>query len=187
MAAGHDAPGAAPAGARTEAEGSHKGGFPPFEISTFPSQLVSFAVAFVLLYVVVSRLALPRMKGVLAARQGAIDSDLAEAQKLRDQSDAALKAYESELANARTRAQGIGLDIRDKLNAQTEADRKALEERLAAKLAAAEKTIAEARAAAMTNVRGIAAEAAAAIVQRLSGTNPDTVVVNAAVDTALKG
>ena len=184
MAAGHAA---APAGAHTGAEGGHKAPFPPFERETFASQLVSLAVAFGLLYIIVSRLALPRMKGVLAARQGAIDSDLGEAQKLRDQSDAALKAYESELASARAKAQGIGSDIRDKLNAQAEADRKALEERLAAKLAAAEKTIAETRTAAMGNVRTIAADAAGAIVQRLTGTTPEAGTVNSAVDAALKG
>jgi len=188
MAAGHDAHGGAPASAHTGAEGgAHKGGFPPFESNTFASQLVSLAIAFGLLYIIVSRVALPRMKGVLMARQGAIDSDLAEAQKLRDQSDAALKAYEAELANARTKAQGIGSDIRDKLNAEAEADRKALEGRLAAKLAAAEKTIAETRTAAMGNVRTIAADAAGAIVQRLTGTTADADAINGAVDAALKG
>ena len=94
MAAGHDARGAAPAGGHTEAEGGHKAPFPPFQADTFASQLVSLVIAFALLYIIVSRLALPRMKGVLMARQGAIDSDIGEAQKLRDQSDAALKAYE---------------------------------------------------------------------------------------------
>ncbi len=187
MAAGHDAHGAAPAAAHTEAEGGHKSGFPPFESNTFASQLVSLAIAFALLYIIVSRLALPRMKGVLMARQGAIDADLAEAQKLRDQSDAALKAYEAELANARAKAQGIGSDIRDKLNAQAEADRKRLEEQLAAKLASAERTIAETRTAAMGNVRTIAADAAGAIVQRLTGTTPDAGAINSAVDAALKG
>ena len=187
MAAGHDAHGGAQAGAHTETEGAHKGGFPPFESDTFASQLVSLAIAFGLLYIIVSRLALPRMKGVLTARQGAIDTDLAEAQKLRDQSDAALKAYEAELASARAKAQGIGSDIRDKTNAQAEADRKALEGQLAAKLAAAEKTIAETRNAAMTNVHTIAADAAGAIVQRLTGTTPDASAVNAAVEATLKG
>jgi F-type H+-transporting ATPase subunit b len=187
MAAGHDAHGGAPTGAHTESEGAHKAPFPPFEKDTFASQLVSLAIAFGLLYIIVSRLALPRMKGVLMARQGAIDSDLAEAQNLRDQSDAALKAYEAELASARAKAQGIGSDIRDKMNAQAEADRKALEGQLAAKLAAAEKAIAATRNTAMANVHTIAADAAGAIVQRLTGTTPDAGTVNAAVDAALKG
>ncbi len=174
-------------GAHTEAEGGHGGGFPPFETNTFASQLVSLAIFFVALYLIVSKLALPRVGGAIEARQNKIDGDLAEAQKLKDQSDAALKAYEGELAAARSRAQAIGNETRDKLNAQAEAERKTLEEQLAAKLAAAEKTIAATRTAAMSNVRGIAADAAGTIVQRLTGVAPDATAVNAAVDASLKG
>jgi F-type H+-transporting ATPase subunit b len=124
---------------------------------------------------------------VIDARQNKIDGDLAEAQKLKDESDAAIKAYEAELASARSRAQAIGAETRQTLNAQAEAERKTLEERLAQKLGDAEKTIAATRASAMGNVRGIAAEAAAAIVQRLTGIAPDGKSVQTAVDTSLKG
>jgi len=176
------------AGAHTEADGGHHGGgFPPFESSNFASQLVSLAIFFVLLYVIVSKLALPKVGGAIEARQNKIEGDLAEAQTLKDQSDAALKAYESELASARTRAQAIGNESRDKANAQAEAERKTLEEQLAAKLAEAEKTIASTRTTAMSNVRGIAADAAGQIVQQLTGVVPDAASVNAAVDASLKG
>jgi F-type H+-transporting ATPase subunit b len=172
--------------AHTEAGGG-KPAFPPFEKDTFASQLVSLAVAFVALYLIVSRIALPRVGSVLDARQNAIDGDLAQAQKLKDESDAALKAYESELAAARSRAQAIGAETREKLNAASEAERKTLEQRLAAKLAEAEKTIATTRKTAMSNVRGIAADAAAAIVQRLTGIAPDKKSVDTAVKVSLKG
>jgi F-type H+-transporting ATPase subunit b len=187
VAESHGTPKGQNTSAHTEAEGGHGGGFPPFESSTFASQLVSLLIAFVALYLIVSRIALPRVGSVLDARQGAIEGDLAEAQKLKDASDGALKAYESELAAARSRAQAIGAETREKLNAASEAERKTLEERLAVKLAEAEKTIASTRQAAMSNVRGIAAEAAAAIVQRLTGVLPDGGAVNSAVDASLKG
>ncbi|WP_426437565.1 F0F1 ATP synthase subunit B [Bradyrhizobium genosp. P] len=176
------------ADAHTEADGGHHGGaFPPFDSSNFASQLVSLAIAFVALYLIVSRIALPRVGGTIDARQNKIEGDLAEAQKLKDESDAALKAYETELANARSNAQAIGNETREKLNAASEAERKTLEERLAAKLADAEKQIATTRTNAMSNVRGIAADAAGAIVQRLSGMTPDANAVNSAVDASLKG
>src|SRR5262249_1750117 len=121
-------------GAHTEADGGHHGGgFPPFESSTFASQLVSLAIAFVALYLIVSRIALPRVGGVIDARQNAIEGDLAEAQKLKDASDGALKAYEAELANARARAQAIGAETRERLSAASEAERKKLEESLSHK------------------------------------------------------
>jgi F-type H+-transporting ATPase subunit b len=173
--------------AHTEADGGHKAPFPPFEKSTFASQLVSIVIAFVALYLIVSRIALPRVGGVIDERQNAIDGDLAAAQKLKDESDNALKSYESELAAARARAQAISTETRDKLNAASEAERKTLEEQLSLKLADAEKTIASTRESAMSNVRGIAADAAAAIVQRLTGVLPDGASVNSAVDASLKG
>ena len=172
--------------AHTQANGREHA-FPPFQKDTFASQLVSLAIAFVALYLIVSKIALPRVGSVLDERQGKIDGDLAEAQKLKDASDAALKAYQNELAAARSRAQAIGAETREKLNAASEAERKTLEDRLAAKLAEAEKAIAATRATAMGNVRGIAADAAAAIVQRLTGTAPDGKSVKAAVDASLKG
>ena len=173
--------------AHTEAEGGHKAPFPPFQKDTFASQLVSLLIAFVALYLIVSRIALPRVGSVLDARQNAIEGDLAKAQKLKDASDGALKAYETELASARSRAQAIGAETREKLNAASEAERKTLEQQLSAKLAEAEKTIAATREAAMTNVHGIAAETAAAIVQRLIGVLPDGNSVSNAVDASLKG
>lgn len=173
--------------AHTAADGHGKAGFPPFQAETFASQLVSFAIAFALLYFIVSKFALPRVGGIIANREGVIENDLAEAQKLKDESDEALKAYETELANARARAQAIGSETRDKLNAQAESDRKALETSLTAKLADAEKTIASTRATAMGNVRSIASDAATAIVQRLTGVAPDSKTVDSAVDASLKG
>ena len=137
--------------------------------------------------VIVSRIALPRVESVIDARQNAIEGDLAQAQKLKDESDAALKAYETELASARSRAQAIGNETREKLNAASEAERKKLEDQLTAKLAAAEKQIAATRETAMSNVRGIAADAAGAIVQRLTGVLPDGKTVSSAVDASLKG
>ena len=173
--------------AHTEADGGHKAPFPPFQKDTFASQLVSLLVAFVALYLIVSRIALPRVGSLLDARQNAIEGDLAAAQKLKDESDSALKAYESELAAARARAQAISAETREKLNAAAEAQRKTLEDQLSVKLADAEKTIAATREVAMSNVRGIAAEAAAAIVQRLTGVMPDGKAVDSAVDASLKG
>lgn len=169
----------------TEAPG--KPAFPPFQTETFASQLVSFAIAFVLLYLIVSRIALPRVGGIIAARLGAIEGDLAEAQRLKNESDAALKDYETELATARANAQAIGSQIRDKLNKRAEEERNILEDRLAGKLADAEKSIAATRATAMGNVHSIATDAAGAIVQRLAGIAPDAKTVKAAVDATLKG
>jgi F-type H+-transporting ATPase subunit b len=185
MAESHGGAGATTA--HTEAEGGeHNGDFPPFDSSTFASQLVSLVIAFVALYIIVSRIALPRVGSVIDARHNAIEGDLAEAQRLKDDSEAALKAYESELASARSKAQAIAAETREKMNAAADAERKTLEAKLAAKLADAEKSIAATRASAMSNVRSIASDAASAIVQRLTGLAPDGKSVETAVNASLK-
>src|SRR5712672_4864112 len=109
--------------AHTEAEGGHKAPFPPFQKDTYASQLVSLLIAFVALYLIVSRIALPRVGSLLDERQNKIEGDLATAQKLRDESDAALKAHESEHASARSRAQAISAATREKLSAASEIER----------------------------------------------------------------
>ena len=172
--------------AHTSTDG-HKEPFPPFQSSTFASQLVWLAITFVALYLIVSRLALPRVGSIIEKRENTIAGDLAAAQKLRDESDAELKAYETELANARGKAQAIGAETREKLNAQAEQERKTLEDRLAIKLAESEKAIANTREAAMSNVSEIAKDAATSIVQQLTGVQPDAQTVESAVNASLRG
>jgi len=165
----------------------HKEGFPPFQKDTFASQLVWLAITFVALYLLISRIAVPRIGGIIEAREKRIAGDVADAQRLKAESEAALTAYEKELAEARNRAQTIGGEIRDRLHGEAEERRKALEAKLNAQLGEAEKQIAATKSAAMANVRGIAIDAAAAIVERLTGAAPSGATVAAAVDGALKG
>jgi F-type H+-transporting ATPase subunit b len=172
--------------AHTEVPGGGHREFPPFNKETFPSQLLWLVVFFVALYVIVWRLAIPQIGGIIDKRRDRVDGDIAEANRLKDQSDAALKAYEKSLADARGRAHQLAGEARDRLNAEAEERRKRLEAELNAKLAAAEKTIEATRTSAMANVRGIAVDTASAIVQRLIGTTPGGAAVEAAVTDALK-
>jgi F-type H+-transporting ATPase subunit b len=166
--------------------GGEHGGFPPFQSETFASQLVWLAIAFILLYVLMAKLALPRVRSIIDARQKHIADDLAEASRLKDESDAAVAAYEKALADARVRAQAIANETRERQGAQAETRRKTLEAELNSKLADAEKAIAATKQAAMSSVRGIAEDATRAIVERLIGKAPGEKTVADAVGDALK-
>jgi F-type H+-transporting ATPase subunit b len=166
--------------------GEHKGGFPPFDSHSYASQLVWLVLAFVLLYALMAKWALPRVGAIIENRQKHIADDVADAGKLKAQSDEAIAAYEKALADARARAQAIANETRDTQAAAAEVRRKSLEDELNVKLADAEKTIAATKTAAMSNVRGIAEDAARAIVERLIGTAPSDQAVTAAVADALK-
>ncbi len=161
------------------------GAFPPFASETFASQLLWFAVAFGLLYYVMSRIALPRVAAIMESRSQRIAADLAEAERLRAESEAAGAAYEKSLNAARAKAKAIAQEMREALTAESEARRKALEAELHERLVVAETTIAARTAEAMGSVRGIAADTATAIVERLTGQPPDRGAVEAALDRTL--
>jgi F-type H+-transporting ATPase subunit b len=166
--------------------GEHKGGFPPFQSQTFASQLVWLVIAFVLLYVLMAKWALPRVGSIIESRQKRIADDISDAGRLKQQSDEAVAAYEKALADARARAQAIANETRDRQAAAAETRRKALEGELNSKLAEAEKTIATTKQAAMSNVRAIAEDATRAIVELLIGSAPSEKAVADAVADVMK-
>ena len=171
--------------AHTEAPGG-KTAFPPFQTQTFPSQLVWLAISFVLLYVLMAKVALPRIGAIFEERSKRISGDLKAAHDFKEQSDVAHAAYEKALADARGRAQSIANGMREQQAAEAEVASKKLEAELHEKLAAAEKSIDATRTSAMGNVGTIAKDAASAIVERLIGKVPADHEVTAAVGDALK-
>lgn len=171
--------------ATTEAHGgAHDVGFPPLKTETFAGQLVWLAITFVLLYVLLSRLVLPRLGGILENRRSTIANDLDDAAAMKQRAEDAGAAYETALAQARARAQGLAQETRSKLAVTADAERKVLEADLAKRLAEAEATISAKKIQAMSNVRGIAADTATAIVERLTGKAPSQQVIAAALDQA---
>lgn len=161
------------------------GAFPPFASDTFLSQIIWLAIAFGLLYLLMSRIALPRVAVILETRGERIAADLRAAQRMKAESDASAEAHEASLAEARSRAHAIATETRDAVTREMDAQRKTVEVDLSARLAKAESEIAETKTAALTNVRSIASEAASAIVEQITGRAPATGVVAAAIDAAL--
>jgi F-type H+-transporting ATPase subunit b len=164
--------------------GGHGGGFPPFNAETFPSQLLWFVLAFGALYLLMSKVALPRVGAVLDHRQNKITGDLDLAAAAQKQADDASKAYDKTVADARARAQAMGQEAAAKAAAETDARRKTIENELNVKLAAAEAQISAAKTAAMANVDQIARDTAASIVQRLTGVAPAADAIASAVASA---
>jgi F-type H+-transporting ATPase subunit b len=162
-------------------EGGAHSNFPPFDPSTFPSQLVWLAIAFGFLYWYMSKRGLPQLGAVIEGRKARIARDLDDATALQLKADEAAAAHERTLAEARAKAQTLAQAARDAAAANALAERKVLEDELAAKLAAAEHEISVTRAEAMANVADVAREAAAAIVERLAGRPADPAAVAAAI------
>ncbi len=157
----HTETGAAPAGEKPH--------FPPFDAHLFPSQLLWLAISFVIFYYFVQKTLLPRIGGVLETRRDRIANDLDEAGRLKEEADAAIAAYEQELAEARRNAESIAQQAHDKARAEADAQRAEVESELAGKTAEAEKDIARIKTEALAEIDKVAAEVSQAIVQRLVG------------------
>lgn len=159
---------------------------PQLAFETFVPQLVWLAIVFAILYVLMSRIALPRIAAVIEGRRDRITSDLDEAARSKRQTDEAIAAYEKALKEARDKAHAIAQETRDKLAAETERQKLDIEAKLAEKIGQAETAIAATKATALANVRTVAVDVAAAIVGRLLGEDADKATAERAVDAALK-
>lgn len=157
--------------ATTEADGGHHAPtvFPPFDTTTFASQLVWLALTFGFLLFFMSRVALPRIGGILETRRARIEGDLAEADRLQREATAAGQAYEAALTSARGNANAIAEETRQQIKGEIDARRKTVEADLAQRLSTAEAGIAATKASALGNVDEIAAQTAAALVAQLAG------------------
>jgi F-type H+-transporting ATPase subunit b len=176
---------AQPTAGTAQVPAAPQGTFPQFRTDTYASQLVWLAITFAVLYYLMSKVALPRVAAILAARRNRIEADLAEAAAARKNAEDAGVLHEKTLAEARAKSQAMAQQTHEKLAAETDAKRKALEADLNARLTDAEGKIATIKAQAMGNVDAIARESAAAIVERITGRSPDPAAVSRAVDQAV--
>jgi F-type H+-transporting ATPase subunit b len=144
---------------------------PQLDVNFWPPQLFWLAVTFLVLYFVISKVVIPRTGGVIAGRQNQIDSDLASAQRFKEDTDKAVAEYEKALAVARDKAHAIAQETRNRLSGEVDTARAKLEGELAKKIAQAEKSIQATRSKALASVSEFAADIAADIVSQLTGTS----------------
>ena len=166
------------------AEG-HSDVFPPFDSSHFGSQLLWLAITFGLLYYLMSKIALPRIASILEERNDRIADDIAEAEKLKQETDEAFAAYEQALAEAKQNAHGIAEKAREKAKAEIEVSRSGIESDLEAKMTEAEARISKMKAGALAEVDTIARDTVGVLVQTLIGGKVAAGEVSKAVEAAL--
>jgi F-type H+-transporting ATPase subunit b len=188
--AGAAVEGAAPAAgaAHTEVAAGHEGGhggvFPPFDSSTYASQILWLAITFGLFYMFLKRVILPRVGSILSDREGRIASDLKAAEKMKAEADASVAAYEQELASAKAKSAEIAGKAAVAAKEEAAAKRKAAEGDLDKKISAAEAKIAAIKASGMKEVGSIAEGAVSEIIRHLTGASSSAAEVAAAVKSA---
>lgn len=163
------------------------GGMPQLNFHTFAPQVVWLVITFVVLYFVMSKLAIPAIGGTLEKRQAKIQGDLDAAEKASEETRALVEAYEKRLAEAREEARRLQ---RDRAEADAVAATARLDElarRLGGRIDEAEKRIADQRAQVMQGIEQMAGDIAADVYAKLSGQSADRGALGAKVTAAAKG
>ncbi|GKY88246.1 F0F1 ATP synthase subunit B' [Sinisalibacter aestuarii] len=161
-------------------------GMPQLDFGTFPNQIFWLVVALVVIFFVLSRVALPRIASVLAERQGTITNDIAAAEELKQKAVEAEDAYNQALAEARAEAQKIAAEAKAEIQAELDKATAVAEAEISAKAAESEKAIADIRAGAVESVKAVAKDATKDILGAF-GTKADAKSITAAVTARMKG
>jgi F-type H+-transporting ATPase subunit b len=154
----------------TTTEQPHKpAGFPPFKTETFPAQFFWLTITFAVLFIVMWRIAVPKIGGIIGDRKAKIAGDLSLAEAHRKAAEQASAAYDSAIASARQRALAAANDNRAKINAEVDRAKAAADAEAAQAMTKAEESIAASRVEARSHVANAARDAAIQIVARLTG------------------
>lgn len=151
------------------AHGGEGGGLPQFRVEYWGGQIIWLLILFAILYALLSRVFIPRLRRALDEREGTITGALAAARAVQAEADAQAEAARAEVAEARARAGRTATEA--KAAVETERARRAAAEeaKLSQYLAQAEDRIRTGRDQAMTNVRQIAVETAGVLTEKLTG------------------
>ena len=159
---------------------------PQLNFQDYAPQLIWLAISFTILYLLMAKLALPKIGWVLTRRQQKLEGDLARAEKLKAEAESVLAAYQRAIADARAQAQAEMQKTSAEL-ARTAAEREAaLGAELARRAGEAERQIQAAKNAAVADTRGMAAELAQGLARKLAGVELSRPAAEAAVTRAEK-
>ena len=159
---------------------------PQFDPAVWTPQLVWLAISFIVLYLLMAKVALPRVTEVLEEREERINESLRRAEMLRLRAEDAIAAYERTIADVRARAAEEVRTAREQAAADSAERNARLSEQLAREIGAAEERIHRARAAAIAGLRDVAITVSGAAVERLVGQHVDAKAVASVVDAVLE-
>jgi F-type H+-transporting ATPase subunit b len=163
-------------------------GMPQLDPAIFPNLIFWLLVSIILLYMILSKVAIPRISSVLAERSDAISGDLETAQLYKRRAEEAERTYNKALAQAREEALRIAAESKAQVNKELQTVMAKADAEISARTSESEKRIAEIAANAERSVEEVARDTALEIVTAfMPGGSSNAEDVNAAVSSRLKG
>ena len=161
-------------------------GMPQLDFSTSGNQVFWLIVTLVVIYLILSRIALPRISEVLAERSDTISNNIAAAEELKSKAVAAEDAYKQALAKARSEAAKIIESTKAEMKAELDMAIAKADVEITEKAEESEKVVSEIRKNALESVEDVARTTALALVAVLGG-KVEAKTVDEAVSKEMKG
>ena len=165
-----------------EAFAAESGGMPQLNPEFWISQIFWLTITFGILYVVLSKLILPKISANLELRKSQISDNIEAADKQREESESKLKEYDEIISQSKTEAKNIFGQAREKALKDINAKREVLNKQIDEEVKKVEEEINILRLEAPAKINKIATETSSELIQKLIGAGVNNSSISAIVD-----
>ena len=169
-----------------EAFAAESGGMPQLNPEFWISQIFWLTLTFGILYVVLSKLILPKISSNLELRKSQIQENIEAAEKQRESSESKLKEFDDIIQKSRLEAKNIFKDAREKVLKDINSKKEILDKQIDEEISNAEKEIEALKEGASEKINKIAIETSSDIVKKLIGAEVNNSSISAIVDDLSK-
>jgi F-type H+-transporting ATPase subunit b len=165
---------------------AESGGMPQLNPEFWISQIFWLTLTFGILYIVLSKLILPKISANLELRKSQIQENVEAAEKQRESSETKLKEYDSIILKSKLEAKNIFKDAREKVIKDINSKKETLDKQIDVEIQKAEKEIDLLRKSAPEKINKIAIETSSELVKKLIGADVNNSSISAIVDDLSK-
>ena len=165
-----------------EAFAAESGGMPQLNPEFWVSQIFWLTLTFGVLYIVLSRLILPKISANLESRKAQILDNIEAAEKQRGDSEVKLKEYEEIISRNKIEAKNIFSRVREKALKDIGVKKEVLDKQIDDEISKAEQEIKIVQESAPEKINKIAIETSSELIQKLIGTEINNSSISAIVD-----
>ena len=169
-----------------EAFAAESSGMPQLNPEFWISQIFWLTITFGILYVVLSKLILPKISANLEIRKSQISENIEAAEKQRKESELRIEEYEKKVQDSKKEAKNYFNQVREKILKDINFKKESLEKDLNEEIHKAESEIQKFRNEAPDKINKIAVETSSDLLHQLIGTEINNSSISAIVDDLSK-
>ena len=166
----------------TQVQSAESGGMPQLNPEFWISQIVWLVITFGALYVILSKVILPKISNNLESRRSQILENIEIAEKQREESEEKLKEFDKIILNSKLEAKNLFNEARQKVLNEIDKKRSEMEKNLEEEISSAEKEIQSLNNNSTENIKKIATETSLSLIQQLIGEEINKESISSVVD-----